>query len=97
VVPVDSTVRIDLLRGRSTAAAARLRAVIEAEKAAAAPVMVQEVLQGARDEAAFRRLAAHFMALPMLGTAAPLRLAHAAARLSTRARWHGITPRSPHD
>ena len=81
MVLVDSTVWIDLLRGRSTAAVARLRAVIEAEEAAVAPVIVQEVLQGARDEAAFRKLAAHFMVLPMLGTAEPLRLAHAAARL----------------
>lgn len=81
MVLVDSTVWIDLLRGRSTAAVARLRAVIEAEEAAVAPVIVQEVLQGARDEAAFRRLAAHFMVLPMLGTGQPLALAHAAARL----------------
>jgi len=97
VVLVDSTVWIDLLRGRSTAAVARLRAVIEAEEAAVAPVIVQEVLQGARDEAAFRRLAAHFMVLPMLGTGQPLALALAAARLYARARWQGITPRSPHD
>lgn len=97
MVLVDSTVWIDLLRGQATAAVARLRAVIEAEEAAAAPVIVQEVLQGARDEAAFRKLAAHFMALPMLGTDSPLALAHAAARLYARARWQGVTPRSPHD
>lgn len=97
MVLVDSTVWIDLLRGQATAAVVRLRAVIEAEEAAAAPVIVQEVLQGARDEAAFRKLAAHFMALPMLGMDSPLALAHAAARLYARARWQGITPRSPHD
>jgi hypothetical protein len=97
VVRVDSTVWIDLLRGCSTAAVARLRAVIEAEEASVAPVIVQEVLQGARDEAAFRRLAANFMVLPMLGTGQPLALAHAAARLSTRTRWQDITPHSPHD
>jgi predicted nucleic acid-binding protein len=97
VVRVDSMARIDLLRGRGTAAVARLRAVIEAEEAAVAPVIVQQILQGARSEAAFRKLAAHFMVLPMLGTAEPLRLAHAAARLYARARWRGITPRSPHD
>jgi hypothetical protein len=97
VLLVDSPVWIDLLRGRATAAVARLRAVIEAEEAAVAPVIVQEVLQGARDEAAFRKLAVHFMALPMLGAAEPLVLAHAAARLYARARWQGITPRSPHD
>jgi len=97
VVLVDTTVWIDLLRARTTPAVARLRALIEAEEAALAPVVMQEILQGARDERAFRKLAAEFGRLPMLGLGDPLALARAAARLYARARWLGMTPRSPHD
>jgi predicted nucleic acid-binding protein len=97
VVLVDTAVWIDLLRARPTPAGARLRALIDAEEAALAPVVMQEILQGARDERAFRKLAVEFERLPMLGLGDALALAHAAARLYARARWRGITPRSPHD
>lgn len=85
------------MRGRSTPVVARLRELIEEEEAALAPVVMQEILQGARDERAFRKLADEFRQLPMLGLGDPLVLATSAARLYAQARWHGITPRSPHD
>lgn len=76
---------------------ARLRKLIDAGEAAVAPVIVQEVLQGATDEAAFGKLHGHFTAIPMLGSDNPIELHVAAGRLYARARWHRITPRSPHD
>ncbi len=97
MVLVDSTVWIDLLRGRQTATVKRLRRAIELGEAAVAPVIVQEILQGAADARAFERLAHRFSALPMLESGNPLALHIAAARLYARARWQGITPRSPHD
>ena len=97
MVLVDSTVWIDLLRARQTTAVARLRRVIELGEAAVAPVIVQEILQGAFDARAFERLAQRFSALPMLETQDSLALHIAAARLYARARWQGVTPRSPHD
>lgn len=97
MVLVDSTVWIDLLRAQQTTAVKRLRRVIELGEAAVAPVIVQEILQGAVDARAFERLAQRFSALPMLETQDSLTLHIAAARLYARARWQGITPRSPHD
>lgn len=97
MVLVDTAIWIDLLRSRDTPAVVRLRAVVDKEEAALAPVIVQEILQGARDEGAFRKLAAEFGRLPMLGLGDPIALARSAARLYARARWRGVTPRSPHD
>lgn len=98
MILVDSTVWIDLLRVRQTRPVARLRRLLEIGEAAIAPVIVQEILQGAADAPAFGKLAERFTALPMLGTRDdPLTLHVEAARLYARARWQGITPRSPHD
>lgn len=62
-----------------------------------APVIVQEVLQGAVDAGAFERLAERFTALPMLGAGPATALHVEAAKLYARARRQRITPRSPHD
>ena len=98
VILVDSTVWIDLLRARQTRPVERLRRLLEMGEAAVAPVIVQEVLQGATDAPAFGKLAERFTALPMLGTADDSLALHVeAAHLYARARWQGITPRSPHD
>jgi predicted nucleic acid-binding protein len=97
VVLVDSTVWIDLLRKSETLAVRRLRRLINEGEATVAPVIVQEVLQGAADAAAFGKLRGYFTAMPMSGADNPVELHVAAGRLYARARWHGITPRSPHD
>ena len=97
MVLVDTTIWIDLLRNRTTRQTAILARLLELGEAAVTPVIVQEILQGSRDEAAFQKLRAHFLAMPALGVSAPLMLADAAARLYARARWSGVTPRSPHD
>lgn len=97
MVLVDTTVWIDLLRERETAAVARLHQLLTLGLASIAPVIVQEILQGASDSRSLETLRRHFSALPMLlprGGAAT----HAdAGALYARCRWKGITPRSPHD
>lgn len=97
MVLVDTTVWLDFLRARATPAVALLQELVESGEAALAPVVMQEILQGARDERAFRKLADEFRRFPMLGLDEPLLLARSAARLYAHARWNGISPRSPHD
>ena len=46
---VDTTVWIDLLRGQVTPAVVCLRQLLDRGEALIAPVIVQEILQGARD------------------------------------------------
>lgn len=97
VILVDSAVWIDLLRKRPGRQVARLRKLLELGEAAAAPVIVQEVLQGATDRMAFAKLRSYFMAIHLAGTEHIVELHVAAAELYARARWQAVTPRSPHD
>lgn len=97
MVLVDSAVWIDLLRNRATVPVTRLHKLLELGEAAAAPVIAQEILQGAASPAAFEKLRSYFTTIPLLGTAGGVDLHVAAADLYARARWSGITPRSPHD
>jgi hypothetical protein len=97
VILVDSTVWIDLLRGQRSAPVAMLERLLELGEAAVAPVIVQEILQGASSAQNLERLRSHFLALPMLEPR-PGAVSHAdAGELYARCRWAGITPRSPHD
>jgi predicted nucleic acid-binding protein len=97
VILVDSTVWIDLLRNCKTIPVSRLRKLLDAGEVTVAPVILQEVLQGAANAAGFAKLQKYFTAVPMSGTGDPVELHVAAARLYARARWQGTTPRSPHD
>jgi len=97
MVLVDSTVWIDLLREQHSEPVRLLRRLLEDGDAAVAPVIVQEVLQGASSPAAFDALKTRFLALPMLGPQPGASTHVAAAALYARCRWQGITPRSPHD
>ena len=97
MVLVDSTIWIDLLRKRTSGAVARLRKLLELGEAAPAPVVAQEVLQGAANAPAFAALHRYFIALPLLGAGRTVELHVAAAELYARARWQAATPRSPHD
>jgi len=58
VILVDSTVWIDLLRNCETVPVNRLRKLLDAGEATVAPVIVQELLQGAADAAGFAKLQA---------------------------------------
>jgi predicted nucleic acid-binding protein len=97
VILVDSTVWIDLLRGQQSAPVAMLERLLELGEAAVAPVIVQEILQGASSPKNLERLRTHLLALPMLEPR-PGAVTHAdAGELYARCRWAGVTPRSPHD
>ncbi len=97
MILVDSTVWIDLLRSSETIPVGILRKLLDAGEATVAPVIVQELLQGATDAGGFTKLRRYFTAIPMLGAGNSLELHVAAGRLYARARWQGVTPRSPHD
>lgn len=94
---VDTTVWIDWLRAADTDAAGVLAALLEEGEAALCPVVLQEILQGAANPAALRTLKRRLSALPMLVPLPPIELHAAAGELYARARWSGLTPRSPHD
>ena len=97
MILVDSTVWIDLLRDCKTVPVSRLRKLLVAGEATVAPVILQELLQGASNPAGFAKLLSYFTAIPMSGALNPLELHVAAGRMYARARWQGVTPRSPHD
>jgi predicted nucleic acid-binding protein len=97
VVLVDSSVWIDLLRARETAATRALREILAKDEAALAPVIYQEILQGAASVDRLAKLRTYFRTLPFLLPAHPIETYEAAAELYARCRLKGITPRSPHD
>ncbi len=92
---VDTSVWVQWLRGRETVQTLMLDDLLDEADAWLAPVILQELLQGARNEVNARRLHAEFIDQPML---MPSVHTHAAAgELYARCRWQGITIRSPHD
>jgi hypothetical protein len=97
VVLADAAVGIDWLRRRATPATARLDALLDEGDACIAPVILQDLLQGARSPQALAELRRRFAVLPMLEPA-PGGTTHAeAGALYARCRWAGVTPRSPRD
>ena len=97
MVLVDTTVWVDLLRDRATAPVSLLKRLLHAGEAAIAPVILQELLQGASTQENFVKLSKHFLALPLLEARTQGTTHVAAAKLYARCRWQGLTPRSPHD
>jgi predicted nucleic acid-binding protein len=97
VILVDSSVWIDLLRNKSTPRTQRLRDLLNSNQAAIAPVIYQEILQGASSPENFARLRDYFSTLPFLVPLDPIGTYEHAGELYGRCRRCGITPRSPHD
>lgn len=97
MVLVDSSVWIDLLRGLDTPQARALRGLVALNEAALAPVVYQEILQGAASMVRLEKLRTTFRTLPFLLPRHAIETYAAAAELYVRCRQHGITPRSPHD
>jgi len=95
VTLVDTSVWIDFLRGLHTSEVQRLRRLLREGEVVLAPVVVQELLQGARSEAALATLRQRLLEMPLLATDITTHVA--AGELYARCRWNGITPRSPHD
>ena len=97
MVLVDSSVWIDLLRDAKTPQTLALRRLLPDGEAALAPVIYQEILQGAATSERFTRLKRYFRTLPFLNPAHPIETWEAAAELYVRCRLRGFTPRSAHD
>lgn len=97
MVLVDSSVWIDLLRNRPTQQTQRLRELLKSNQAAIAPVIYQEILQGASSLENFERLREYFSSLPFILPLDPIDTYENAGELYARCRRSGITPRSPHD
>lgn len=92
---VDTSVWVDFLRGTHTAKTEKLRALLEAAAPALITgVVLQELLQGARDAAEWKSLRTYFLALPFVHLEDPIVSHASAAELHYRCRRRGVTPRS---
>ncbi len=92
---IDTHVWIDWIQGRENDATRLLDSQLDEGEAWLAPVILQELLQGARSERELERLQQEFIDQPML-TASTNTYA-LAGNLYARCRWRGITVRSAHD
>ena len=95
MVLIDTCVWIDWLRQIDTRATRALDRWLDEDSAWLAPVIVQELLHGARGERELEILRRRFTALPQLPVTLSTHVA--AGSLYARCRWQGITIRSPHD
>lgn len=94
----DTSVWVDYL-GRQRRAGSKLleTRLQKPQEVFICPPVLQEVLQGARDEISFGRLRKQLEALPWTQAGDTPQLAIQAARLYARLRWQGVTIRSPND
>ncbi len=97
MVLVDSAVWIDLLRNQTTPQTDALRKLLVTNDAALAPVIYQEILQGAASANRLAKLREYFSTLPFLLPTHPIKTYEKAAELYAHCRFRGYTPRSPHD
>jgi predicted nucleic acid-binding protein len=95
VTLIDSSVWIAWIRGAEHPAYNRLHRLLEQEIACVAPVIVQEIVQGARTPAALEELEALFTDVPTLFPRYRIHLD--AAALYARCRWRGFTIRNAND
>ena len=95
---VDTSVWIDAQSPRPRAKGRRLQ---ELERSGAAYGLtggiLQEILQGVRDEISFRKTRARFSGLRIYHPLDEVETHAAAALLYARCRWRGLTPRSSND
>jgi predicted nucleic acid-binding protein len=97
-VIADTSAWVEFLRATGSRCDLRLRKAFRAEETVWMPsVVLQELLQGARNPAQFTRLEAQLERLPGLDGLSPRDLARDAAMLYARCRWQGFTVRSPND
>jgi hypothetical protein len=98
LILVDTSVLVDFLSGTDSAPARYLERLV-AEEAAfyLTPLVVQEVLQGARDEAEWRALRTYLGSQMSVTARDPLRSHVEAARIYFDCRRRGLTIRSTID
>lgn len=95
MILVDTSVWIDWLRRGDRPATLALDRLIDEGEIVLSPVVLQELLQGAKGPEQLAKLRRYFEPLPML---LPRAATYAdAGVLYARCRWAGVTPRSPHD
>lgn len=94
----DTSAWVEFLRTTGSRCDLRLRKAFRTEQTVWVPaVVVQELLQGARNPAQFARLDAQLERLPALDTSPARDLARDAAMLYARCRWQGLLLPSPND
>ena len=94
----DTSAWVEFLRATGSRCDLRLRKAFRAEQTVWMPsVVLQELLQGARNPAQFTRLEAQLERLPGLDALNPRDVARDTAMLYARCRWQGFTIRSPND
>ncbi|MHB2017942.1 MAG: type II toxin-antitoxin system VapC family toxin [Candidatus Xenobia bacterium] len=94
MILVDTTVWIEVFRRHHPL---DLAATVDFESIVTCLPVVQEVLQGFREEAAFRTARDAMLSLPMVENPLPLELVGEAVDLYRTARRHGLTIRSSVD
>ena len=93
MILTDTSIWIDLLSSKPTR-------IIPAEKLpllATCPPVIQEVLQGIRDQHAYRKFSEGLSALTIFGNPMPLEIYESAAQIYREGRRHGVTIRSSVD
>ena len=96
MVIADTSVWVDFLRGTKAPHCDRMASLLEEQSIALCDRVLQEVLQGVRSDAEFRRLGTRLQALPCFNLGGHT-LAVAAARNYRQLRRLGVTPRSATD
>ena len=98
MILVDTSALLAFLKGEEIAAAEFLAATLAVgEEIALTPTVVQEALQGVRDEREWRRLRSYLASQTMLDAVEPLDTAIRAARIYLDCRRRGLTVRSATD
>ena len=94
MILVDTSVWVEVLRRREPL---DLESVVDFADIVTCPPIVQEVLQGIRDPAAFRLAQHSMLALPIVESPMPIEVWLDAAQLYRLARAGGVTIRSGTD
>ena len=98
MILVDTSALLAFLAGRSTRASEAVAdALTEGLEIALTPIVVQEVLQGAREEREWRRLRSYLLTQAILSPRDPMATHVAAARIYYDCRRRGLTVRSTLD
>lgn len=95
---IDTSAIIEFLRGTGSSTHRAFARALQEEAPLWMPaVVLQEVLQGARDASHFIRLQVQLDQIPPFEPEDPHELHRQAALLYARCRWQGVTVRSPMD
>ncbi len=98
MILVDTSALLPFLAGQSTRASEAVGDVLsEGLEIALTPIVVQEILQGAREEQEWRKLSSYLLTQVILSPRDPIATHVAAARIYYDCRRRGLTVRSTLD